>query len=502
MAFLNPYDITGNQTIDKILSGLGNMFTGGALDKVIFQQRAVEQEKARQAQLADLLSNPNIPEMQKQQALMHLSPEYLQANLDALSPDFQLKKQESESTRMLQNLQGQNYTSQIEDRRAGRNLEAEKFAADLRAKQAEQARIQQQRQALAQSFGGVSPSSLAMQGYSPAEIKQVVDMQAQQQQSQRIAESGLTPEEYKAQQTAQSENIKNADAALSVKDKVAQIRSLLTGNKDITGSITGANIPFTEVAPFQSVGRLFNTENQQNRDLAKSLISSLEADLTKLKMKGQGQITEGERAIIRNSLPNLSQEPETIDKILSALEREADATLSKAGIGDNSNKPQESQRLQYDPTTDSFVPKKKDEGAMNNAPSTEQFIKAKEGFSPVAYNDVAGFATTGYGHKITGNETTNDPNKLFQQDLQIATSAVDRLVNVPLSESQKTALASLVYNIGQGAFAKSTLLKKLNAGDYEGAVKEFERWNKAGGKEVKGLTNRRIAEANLFRGEA
>ena len=64
-------------------------------------------------------------------------------------------------------------------------------------------------------------------------------------------------------------------------------------------------------------------------------------------------------------------------------------------------------------------------------------------------------------------------------------------IKVKVTQSQFDAMVSLAYNIGAGAFLKSTLLKKVNAGDFAGAGEEFLRWNKAGGKEVLGLTRRR-----------
>jgi lysozyme len=76
--------------------------------------------------------------------------------------------------------------------------------------------------------------------------------------------------------------------------------------------------------------------------------------------------------------------------------------------------------------------------------------------------------------------------------------AIDEKVQLTLYPSQLSALASLVYNIGLGAFHKSTLLKKLNSGDMKGAAAEFERWNKAGGKVLPGLVRRRAEERKLF----
>ena len=74
-----------------------------------------------------------------------------------------------------------------------------------------------------------------------------------------------------------------------------------------------------------------------------------------------------------------------------------------------------------------------------------------------------------------------------------------KAVKVPVTQSQFDAMVSLAYNIGQGAFAKSTLVKELNAGASKAEVAvQFMRWNKANGRELAGLTRRRKAEKNLF----
>ena len=89
--------------------------------------------------------------------------------------------------------------------------------------------------------------------------------------------------------------------------------------------------------------------------------------------------------------------------------------------------------------------------------------------------------------------------KLFQQDLKPKAAAVNARVSVPLYQGQYDASVSLVYNIGEGAFAKSTALKRINAGRHEEVPAQIKRWNKAGGKVVKGLARRREAEAELYR---
>lgn len=75
---------------------------------------------------------------------------------------------------------------------------------------------------------------------------------------------------------------------------------------------------------------------------------------------------------------------------------------------------------------------------------------------------------------------------------------VERLVKVSINENQFSALVCFAYNVGSGALGKSTLMKLLNAGDTAGASAEFMKWNKAGGKEMAGLTKRRAAERALF----
>ncbi|MFH4317138.1 lysozyme, partial [Acinetobacter baumannii] len=75
---------------------------------------------------------------------------------------------------------------------------------------------------------------------------------------------------------------------------------------------------------------------------------------------------------------------------------------------------------------------------------------------------------------------------------------VQALVHVSLSDRQVAALTSFAYNVGLGAFARSTLLKKLNAGDVRGAADEFLRWTRVGNRTVRGLVARRRAERDLF----
>lgn len=133
----------------------------------------------------------------------------------------------------------------------------------------------------------------------------------------------------------------------------------------------------------------------------------------------------------------------------------------------------------------------------------EQF----EGLRLEAYLDSASIATIGFGsikypngNKVKlGDKITKTQAKEYKlHDLKEFESTVNTSVTVPLSQNQYDALVSLSYNIGSGAFKSSTLLKKLNSGDYKGAAEQFLAWNKAGGKKVQGLVNRREAEQKLF----
>jgi lysozyme len=86
----------------------------------------------------------------------------------------------------------------------------------------------------------------------------------------------------------------------------------------------------------------------------------------------------------------------------------------------------------------------------------------------------------------------------LDEDLKEAEDAVNRLVKVPLTQGQFDALASFVFNLGEGQFSKSTLLKLLNAGSYDGARDQFKRWVYDNGKVQPGLVKRRMGEAERF----
>lgn len=130
-------------------------------------------------------------------------------------------------------------------------------------------------------------------------------------------------------------------------------------------------------------------------------------------------------------------------------------------------------------------------------------IKECEGLYLKSYLCPADVWTIGYGHtkgvKPKQVITEEQANQYLLDDLQVSLGAVNRLVKVKLSQNQFDALVSFTFNLGQGALAGSTLLRKLNSGDYEGAANEFPKWNGAGGKVLAGLVRRRKMEQDLFK---
>jgi len=132
-------------------------------------------------------------------------------------------------------------------------------------------------------------------------------------------------------------------------------------------------------------------------------------------------------------------------------------------------------------------------------------VKVFEGLRLEAYQDSVGIWTIGYG---TTSDivpvrpgmviTESQAEMLLRQGLVGFEEDVARLIKVPLTSDQFSALVVFTYNVGPGALSESTLRRKLNDGDYGGAAEEFLRWNKAGGEELPGLTRRRRAERALF----
>ena len=146
-------------------------------------------------------------------------------------------------------------------------------------------------------------------------------------------------------------------------------------------------------------------------------------------------------------------------------------------------------------------------------------IKEFEGCKLQSYKCPAGVWTIGIGSTRYADGTPVKANQalpgeaaamaLLKDTITQYELDVTSLVKVPITQNQFDALVSFAYNFGSDidkddiaeGLGDSTLLKKLNVGDYAGAAKEFHKWNKSGGKPLAGLTRRRNAEAELFLSE-
>ncbi len=141
---------------------------------------------------------------------------------------------------------------------------------------------------------------------------------------------------------------------------------------------------------------------------------------------------------------------------------------------------------------------------MNLSSEGLQLLKKSEGFRDQVYPDVAGFRTVGFGHRLQPDEhypagiTAAQAESILAADLALAQSAVERLVRVPLSQGQFDALIDFVFNLGAGRLASSTLLRYLNAGQYDAAAWQLLIWDHAGHRQIAALKLRREAEFRLW----
>ena len=127
-----------------------------------------------------------------------------------------------------------------------------------------------------------------------------------------------------------------------------------------------------------------------------------------------------------------------------------------------------------------------EEDIMAIAQSTIDYIMEEEGFRTKAYKDSKGLLTIGVGHLIKPDEhhlktavlTHEEVMELLRSDLRWCSEAVERAVRVPLTQTQFDALYSLCFNIGETNFRKSTVVRRLNDGDYQGAADAILMWNK------------------------
>lgn len=140
---------------------------------------------------------------------------------------------------------------------------------------------------------------------------------------------------------------------------------------------------------------------------------------------------------------------------------------------------------------------------MNISDKGVAFIKRYEGCRLTAYQDsvsvwTCGWGSTGPDIRMGTTWTQEQADKRLLDHLELVQGCLDRNVTVPLNQNQTDALASWIYNFGCGNFMGSTLLRKLNAGDYDAVPEQIRRWNRGGTQVLAGLVTRRAAEARLF----
>lgn len=149
---------------------------------------------------------------------------------------------------------------------------------------------------------------------------------------------------------------------------------------------------------------------------------------------------------------------------------------------------------------------------MHMSPDGENLIKSFEGLELAAYPDPGTGDepwTIGWGHTSAAGSpkvfrglriTRAEADEILRKDLEPVEREVSKLVKVALTQNQFDALVSFAFNCGTANLAKSTLLKRVNAKEFDKVPAEFMKWTKANGREMKGLVRRRRAEAAMWRG--
>nr|WP_314591604.1 lysozyme [uncultured Serratia sp.] len=142
---------------------------------------------------------------------------------------------------------------------------------------------------------------------------------------------------------------------------------------------------------------------------------------------------------------------------------------------------------------------------MQTSKKGRDFIKGFESLELVAYPDPGTGGkpwTVGWGHtkgvKQGDRITKEQAEQFLSDDLAVFELTVNSAIKRPMTQNQFDAMVSLAFNIGGPAFAGSTLVKKFNADDIQGAADQFPRWKFSGGEVMPGLVKRRAAEREVF----
>lgn len=148
---------------------------------------------------------------------------------------------------------------------------------------------------------------------------------------------------------------------------------------------------------------------------------------------------------------------------------------------------------------------------MRNIKKAVDLIKEFEGYYDKAYKCPAGVWTIGYGtiqypdgKKVKAGDVCDKKlaEAWLMHEVNEKAERVEKLISSEINNNQFCALVSFAYNVGTGALGRSTMLRYINRGQLKLAALEFKKWNKAGGRVLKGLTRRRLAEQELFNKES
>ena len=155
-----------------------------------------------------------------------------------------------------------------------------------------------------------------------------------------------------------------------------------------------------------------------------------------------------------------------------------------------------------DPQQVAVLSEQSDVVKLSSSQKLVDMIKGFEGFREYPYTCPGGALTIGYGTTMKPGQYTSitkeQAEALLRKSISGFERSIKKLVKVPLNQNQFDALVSFTYNVGAGALKRSTLLKKLNSRDYQGAADELLKFTKSNGKVLQGLIKRREKERNLF----
>jgi|694.fasta_scaffold126032_4 lysozyme len=237
------------------------------------------------------------------------------------------------------------------------------------------------------------------------------------------------------------------------------------------------------------VQRLLSGDSPKNSDLYSTEITFDRDKLVSLLSTGKKDLGSAVDSVeIRT---NIETDPVTED-VAEIISTKINNQISLRRKAESSDKEQK----------DAVLSEPSEIGKLSVSQRLVDMIKGFEGFRAYPYTCPGGSLTIGYGTTIKPGEYTSITKEQGEALLRKSISGFERsvknLVKVPLNQNQYDALVSFTYNVGAGALKRSTLLKKLNSGDYSGAADELLKFTKANGKVLEGLVRRREKERNLF----